>query len=256
MVQALAHGGIFPDLVLGTSIGALNGALFAADPTVAGADRLRTIWEEIKDTDVLVAPFVQSVRNVVSNRVALYETDALRRIVIRYLPTDSFADLKLRFECVAATIETGAEHWFDGGSLTEAILASAAVPGLFPPYPLGGFHYYDGGLVNSVPIDRAVDLGAATVYALQVGRLEHLLEPPQRMHEAALVAFEIARRNRFAAAMAALPADVTVHVLPSGNPLRTDDRRQLKWWDLGETADLVDTAFQATSRYLAEQVSG
>jgi len=103
-----------------------------------------------------------------------------------------------------------------------------------------------------VPLTRAVDLGASTIYVLQVGRLEAPLRPPERLHEAALISFEIARRNRYATALEALPADVDVHVLPSGNPVEFDDRRQLRWRDTGDTTILVDGAYSASSDYLRE----
>jgi len=173
-------------------------------------------------------------------------------VITRYLPTDRFKDLAIPFECVAATVETAAERWFDSGSLTDALLASSAVPGLFPPVELDGLNYYDGGLVNSVPVDHAVRRNATTVLVLQVGRFEQPLRRPERMHEPALIAFEIARRHRFVTTMESLPDGITVHVLPSGNLLKFDDRRQLKWKDLGETPALMDSAREATGKYLSD----
>jgi NTE family protein len=95
------------------------------------------------------------------------------------------------FQCVAASIERAAEHWFASGSLVDAILASAAVPGVLPPVRVGDEHFLDGGLVNSIPVGRAVALGATTIYVLQVGRIERSLEVPRRPWEVATVAFEI-----------------------------------------------------------------
>lgn len=252
MVEALLDAGVTPDLVLGTSIGAFNGAMVAADPTHAGADRLRSLWHEISDLDVLSASLLQRARTVLTERISLHRTEDLRDVIARHLPTDRFEDLAIPFECVAATVETAAERWFDSGSLTDAILASSAVPGLFPPVELDGRNYYDGGLVNSVPVDHAVRRNATTVHVLQVGRFEQPLRRPERMHEAALIAFEIARRNRFATSMESLPDGVRVHVLPSGNLISFDDRRQLRWNDLGETSELMDAAREATGKYLSD----
>src|SRR5436853_478438 len=84
-----------------------------------------------------------------------------------------------------------------GGVLVPAVLASCAVPGLLPPVEVDGEHYFDGGLVHSIPVGRAIELGARTVYVLQVGRIERPLAPPRRLWEVGLVAFEIARRHRF-----------------------------------------------------------
>ena len=90
---------------------------------------------------------------------------------------------------------------------------------------------------------------------LQVGRLEAPLRPPERLHEAALISFEIARRNRYNTAMENLPSEVEVHVLPSGNPVEFDDRRQLRWRDTGSTSELVDGAYQESIRYMEKLAS-
>ena len=96
------------------------------------------------------------------------------------------------------------------------MLASAAVPGLLPPVLVDGEHFLDGGLVNSIPVGEAVRRGARTVWVLQVGRVERPLRAPRQPWQVASVAFEIARRHRFATDMARVPAGVTVHVLPTG----------------------------------------
>nr|MDT0666857.1 patatin-like phospholipase family protein [Micromonospora sp. DSM 115978] len=111
-----------------------------------------------------------------------------------------------------------AARWFDRGPLVEAVLASCAVPALLPPVKIDGEHYVDGGIVDSTPVGRAVELGAKTVYVLHVGRIERPLRAPRWPWEAGLVAFEIARRHGFADAMARLPHGVSVHVLPTGEP--------------------------------------
>ena len=79
----------------------------------------------------------------------------------------------------AASIERAAEHWFDSGRVVDAVVASAAVPGLLPPVKVGAEHYLDGGIVNSIPLARAVQLGATRVFVLQVGRFDRPLKPPR-----------------------------------------------------------------------------
>src|ERR1017187_1776086 len=99
----------------------------------------------------------------------------------------------------------GRAGWWSSGPLVPAVLASCAVPGLLPPVEVDGEHYFDGGLVHSIPVGRAVALGASVVYVLHVGRIERPLEVPRRPWEVGLVAFEIARRHRFHEEMSALP---------------------------------------------------
>ncbi len=146
----------------------------------------------------------------------LHSFEPLRRVLAEALPGDSFADLELPFQSVAASIEDATARWFSSGPVVPAVMASCAVPGLLPPVEINGGHYFDGGLVDSIPVGRAVALGASTVCVLQVGRIESQLAVPARPWEVGLVAFEIARRHRFNEEMSSLPDNVRVHVLPTG----------------------------------------
>jgi NTE family protein len=252
MLRALDEAGIQPDLILGTSIGAFNGSVIADRPGEAGVGVLTDLWVEISDSDVLQGSRMDRLKNVATLRPALHETSELRALLEHvHPPGRRIEDLAVPFQCVAASIERAAEHWFTEGPLIEALLASSAVPALFPPVEIDGEHFYDGGLVNSVPLARAVELGAREIFVLQVGRLESPLRPPERLHEAALISFEIARRHRYTTAVENLPEDIDLHVLPSGNPVAFDDTRQLKWRDVGSTKDLVEGAYRASMTYLA-----
>ena len=129
----------------------------------------------------------------------------------------------MRLEVCAASIERAAEHWFTEGPIVPAILASAAVPGLLPPAEIDGEHFLDGGLVNSIPVGRAVELGATRIFVLQVGRIDRPLKAPTRPWEVARVSFEVARRHRFMRDMATIPDGVEAHVLPAGGTSARDD---------------------------------
>lgn len=253
MLRALNEADIRPDIILGTSIGAFNGSVIADDPGPVGVQRLGDFWDELTGAALFKSSVLGRVKNVATLQPAIHRSAELRLVLEHIHGTyKRIEDLHVPFQCVAASIERAAEHWFTEGPLVPALLASSAVPVLFPPVEIEGEHFYDGGLVNSVPLARAVDLGASVIYVLQVGRLEAPLRPPARLHEAALISFEIARRNRYATAMETLPTDVAVHVLPSGNPVEFDDRRQLRWRDTGDTSDLVDGAYKASGAYLKE----
>ena len=161
----------------------------------------------------------------------------------------TFAELRVPFQCVAASIERAAEHWFTDGALVDAVLASAAVPGLLPPVEIDGEHYLDGGLVHSIPVGRAVALGAGTVYVLHVGRIDRPLRPPARPWEVATVAFEIARRHRFAADLATLPDGVAVHVLPAGDPA-SPGAANLRYRDFSAVPARIEQARAAAGAFL------
>lgn len=248
MLQALLERGIRPDLVVGASVGALNGAAVAADPTIGTVARLRDAWLNLDDEQIFGGSIFAGAANLFRSRTHLHSNGGLRRLIEGLLPA-RIEDLTVPFECVAACIERAAEHWFDEGPLADAILASAAVPGVLPPVEIGGEHFVDGGIVNSIPVSRAVERGATEIYVLQVGRVEAPLEPPRTPLQVGLVAFEIARRHRFARDLAALPDGVVAHVLPTGQPKRPG-LGQLNYRDFKALSRRIDRAYRSSADYL------
>ena len=249
MLQALFERDVRPDLIVGTSVGAINGALVAADPTAGAVGRLRGLWEELASEGIFAGSVLSRMGTLARTRTHLHPREPLRALLAAHLPVATFAELRIPFQCVAASIERAAEHWFTDGELVPAVLASSAVPGLLSPVEIGGEHYLDGGLVHSIPVGRAVALGAETVYVLHVGRIDRPLRPPTRPWEVAQVAFEIARRHRFAADLAALPAGVTLHVLPSGDP-SPPGAGNLRYRDFSAVPARVERAHAAAGDYL------
>jgi NTE family protein len=252
MLRALIEAGVRPGLVVGTSVGALNGAVLAALPAEEVADRLDALWASPDARSLFAAGTVQRLRELARSGVAAHSPDPLRRAVTAILGEYRIEDLPVPFTCCAANIEDAAEHWFDKGPVVDAVLASAAVPGLLPPAVVDGRHYLDGGLVNSIPLGRAIDLGARRIFVLHVGRIDQPLRVPQRPWEVALVAFEIARRHRYARDLAAVPDHVEVHVLPTGEggAPRWDSRAALRYRDVTGTRDRIAGAYQASTDYL------
>lgn len=251
MARALLEAGVQPELVCGTSVGAINGAAIAADPTPEGAQRLLEMWEALGRTDMFDGSLVGRIAGLVSRRTALHGNGALRRTLQDHLPAGTFEDLAVPFECVAASVERAREHWFDSGELVEPVLASCALPGVFPPVRIGDEHFLDGGLVNSIPLGRAVARGADTVWVLHVGRLEEDLTAPRFLWEVAFVAFEISRRHRFLSDLERVGPEVAVHVLPTGLPQRSPATwSNLRYRDTRRIAGRAELAYDATRDYL------
>jgi NTE family protein len=255
MLRALTEAGIRPDLVVGTSVGAVNGAVVAADPAAATA-RLSEMWQGDELRQAFSENLWGRAVRLARSGTHLHSIEPLRRMLKDALPGDDFADLQLPFHCVAASIEHASARWFSSGPVVPAVLASCAVPGLLPPVEVGGEHYFDGGLVHSIPIGRAVALGARTVYVLHVGRIERPLTVPRRPWEVGLVAFEIARQHRFHEEMAALPAGVQVHVLPAGASGSAPDLAQFRYRDRDRVAGSIERAYAASASYLAGLAGG
>ena len=253
MVRALLDRDIRPDLVLGTSVGALNGVVLASDPSPSAVDALEDLWRSVAETRDLYSdgPFKQA-RRALSTGTHLHSAEPLRRRLEERFGTSTFADLAVEFQCCAASIERAAEHWFTSGPIVEAVMASAAVPGLLPPAKVRGEHYLDGGIVNSIPVGRAAAEGATRIFVLQVGRVNRPLSVPRRPWEVARVSFEIARRHRFHREMAELPDHVEAHVLPVGGSDRDDG--PLVNRDFARVRERIAEAHEASTAYLAEHL--
>jgi NTE family protein len=256
MLQALFERDITPDLVLGTSIGALNGAMVARQPDTSVIPKLIELWQGAASggTDVYGDSPLRTVRRAVSTGTHLWSAAPLKQALVDELGDVTFEELPVRFQVCAASIERAAEHWFDSGPVVDAVVASAAVPGLLPPAKVGDEHYLDGGIVNSIPLGRAVQLGASRVFVLQVGRIDRQLTPPKRPWEVARVSFEIARRHRFNRELAELPASVEAHVLPARGTSGKDDS-VLGSRDFSGVQERIDLTYEATLAYLDEHVS-
>jgi NTE family protein len=250
MLRALLESGIRPGLVVGTSVGAINGAAIAAAPSIAGVENLAGLWASLAEAGMFTENVLARASTLARYRTHLYSPAPLRKLLHAHLPA-TFADLAVGFQCVAASIERAVAHWFSSGPLTEAVMASAAVPGMLPPVVIDGEHFLDGGLVHSIPVGRALALGARDVYVLHVGRIEQPLKPPRSLWDVCLTSFELARRHRFVEEMANLPDDVRVHVLPSGEekmPLVS-----IRYRTAGAVAARMERGYQSAAEYLSAQ---
>jgi NTE family protein len=259
MLRALLERGITPDLVLGTSVGALNGALVAREPRLPVIERLTDLWAETaRSRDVYGDRPLRTVRRAVATGTHIYSARPLTQRLEDELGDTTFEDLEVRLQVCAASIERSAEHWFDSGPLVPAIVASAAVPGLLPPAEVetewGVEHFLDGGIVNSIPVGRAVALGATRVFVLQVGRVDRPLSVPTRPWEVARVSFEVARRHRFTRELAEIPDDVEAHVLPAAGTSAKDDS-MLAFRDFSSVQRRIDASYAAALTYLDEHVT-
>ena len=250
MLRALLEAGIAPELVVGTSIGAINGAAVAQDPTLAVVDRLERAWASPTATTIYGESVARQLRRLAKSRTHLNDPDSLRALIAETVGADTrFEDLQVPLAVCAASIERASEHWFDSGPLVDAVLASASVPAALPPMRIGDEHFIDGGMVNSIPLGEAVARGATAIFVLQVGRIEEPLHPPKKPSDVARVSFEIARRHRFQRERAAVPPNVALHVLPYGGH-QPGDHKLGAYRRLDMTHARIVAARDATREYL------
>lgn len=251
MARALLARGHQPDLVVGTSIGSLNGAVLASGPIEQSVPHLNAMWDSMKTAAIINESVFSRVRNLVNHWTHLHSNEPLRQLVAEWVSFTRIDDAHTEFQCVAACIETSSEHWFDSGSVDDAVLASCALPGVLPPVAIDGLHYIDGGIVNSIPVSRARELGASEIYVLHVGHIDDPLAAPRHPWDVAMVAFEVARRHRFHRDVEVVGDDVDIHVMPTGNPPgRYNDIRKLRYNDHRYIAARVEAAEIAGIEYL------
>lgn len=247
MLRALTERGIQPDVVLGCSVGALNGAGYALDPTDHGVDRLVEHWRNAEHS-VMPSSRIPSAVQLLRKGPSLHSNAGLRASLDALLGAGrSFDDLLLPFQCVAADTERAVARWFDEGDLVQAILASATLPAVYPPVVIDGQRYMDGGVVDNVPIGRAVELGCRTIYVLHVGPHGRPDAEIRRPLDGALLAYWVARNSRFAADLANLPERVEAIVLPPGR------RPELKFSDFSQTDELVAQGYDNSATFLDER---
>ncbi len=210
MLQVLAEHGFVPDRVYGSSVGAINGAGFAADPTREGLERMAQIWLGIRREDVYPQGRLHGPWLYVQQRDAVYSNSGLRKIVTEGFPHERLEESVLPIEVVATSLADGGERWFTQGPAVEAILASAAMPAIFPPVEIDGERYIDGGVVDNVPIQRAIDAGATRIVVLLCSPPIVTPQQSKRPVEGMVNALLIAIHARFVRDMAHLPEGIEV----------------------------------------------
>ena len=168
MLQALARTDLTPDLVVGTSVGSLNGAMLAADPALA-VERLETIWPNVTRGDVFPGGVLRGLRTLSVSRSWIFDNAPLTDQLTASLPVTTFEELAIPFVAVATDFGTGAVAGLDSGDLRSALLASSAIPGIYPWVERDGRRLVDGVLVANVPITVALERGAQSLVVLDCG---------------------------------------------------------------------------------------
>jgi NTE family protein len=244
MLRALLERDIVPDVVVGCSAGALNGAVVATDPTVAGVEHLADVWLSIRSGEVFQGSKLARAWNVLRRDDHLFTNDGLLSIIDRAHIAPTFAETDVPLRVVATDLGTGDEVVFASGPLEPALLASTALPALFPPIEHDERLLVDGAVTNTVPLWHALSGPTDRVYVCNVsGALaERRLRSPL---DVAVRAFAISRNQRFDLELRHAPPDVDVVVLPSPS-----DQREL--FDFSDSLMLIEEAHHVAARCLDE----
>jgi NTE family protein len=247
MLRALIERGIFPDVVIGTSAGALNGSGLAANPTVSGIDHLTGIWSSLRTEHIFPGGRLGRAWSLLSGGDHLYSNQGLAGLIDRMAPCARFDELVVPLRVVTTDLATGEEVIIASGPLKPALLASAALPGSFPPVTHDHRTLVDGGVVDNVPLSHALAGPVDRIYVLNVsGGVAD--SPVRNPLDVVLRAFAIARNLRFERELAAAPPSIEVVVLP-----RPADGRSP--FDFSGADTIIDEAHALAGRFLDARVS-
>jgi NTE family protein len=221
MLEALYERGIQPDLVVGTSAGALNGAFIAQRaPTVETAQELGEVWRRLSRGQVFPLNPLTGALGFLGARDHLFPDSGLRRLIERHTSVERLEETSIPLHVVATDVLTGEEIRLSEGPLVDAVMASAAIPGVLPTVDYDGRSLMDGGVANNSPLSHALELGADRVYVLPTGGTCELDEPPRGALAMLLYATHLLIGQRLRDDIAALDAKADVVVLPPPCPLR------------------------------------
>jgi NTE family protein len=244
MLAELVDRGIRADRVYGASVGAVNAAAYAADPTGDGVKRLEDVWVHLRPDDIFPKARVHGPWLFFQQRPAVYSNQGLRQVLERGLDVERIEDCVIPLEIVATSLTDGGERWFSAGPIVERVLASAAIPGIFPPVDVDGELFIDGGVVNNVPISRAVAGGATTVYLLLCSPSTYAPQPTKRPIESVVSALFTSIHSRFARDLEEYRDRVEIVVF-NGTGRVTDDFR-----DFGSSPAMIEAGRLEVRRVL------
>jgi len=164
MLRAMTAAGIVPDLVVGTSAGALNAVAYAADPTAAGVERLVRSWTATSRSDVFPVRPLALAQGLFGYRDHLFPSTRFERWLAGNLPVQLLEDTVLPATVVTTDRSSGQPVHLTRGPALPALMASSAVPGIFPAVTIDGRTLVDGGLSEDTPIGVAEASGATTIF--------------------------------------------------------------------------------------------
>jgi len=249
-LQALFEAGIVPDVVVGCSVGALNAAFVAVRPTAEHVHELEQVWRGMTREAVFPDGRFTVARRLAARGDHLFSGEALRTLISDCVPLVDLAHTAIPCHVVTTDLLAGEPVWWTSGDPVEVLAASACLPGLFPPVPLGGSLHVDGGVTTPVPTQRALDLGAERVWVLDVAQEFHgWADERMTAMDVLLESFAISRSHLARRPPVAADGQRIV-TLPS---LRTG-RHDLR--DFSKTSALIAAGREAGRAMIAAELSG
>ncbi|GAC1478492.1 MAG: patatin-like phospholipase family protein [Candidatus Dormibacteria bacterium] len=249
MLRALLEQGIRPDFVVGVSIGAWNGAWLAHRPELEWVERLDAVWRQVSRHSLDMV-WWRAAHNMVRRRPSLYQGGGLARLIGSHLRAHNFEDLAVPLHAVAINLTLGTKVVFSHGPLAPAVLASSAIPGIFPPVTIGGQQHVDGVMVDPTGLDTAIELGARRIFILDSGYAGRLEGPLDSMNAIVDHTLQVAAQHRIQWTIQQQGQSIEiVHLRPSTGFLRHQ-------MDFGATASYLDEGYRYTLNTLEGRRKG
>jgi NTE family protein len=242
MLRELIHTGVSADLVVGSSVGAMNAAYFAGAPSAAGVDKLEKVWRGLRRHDVFPVTF-RSVLGFMGGADHLIDSSNLRRLIEHNIPFPNLEDAPIPVHVVATNLG-GAAVCLSSGPAIEALLASAAIPAAFPSVRIGEHYLIDGAVGSNTPILAAADLGATRIIVLPTGFACALNEPPKGAIGRALHAITLLIAHQMVRDLRQLGGKVDVFTVPNPCPLDVSP------YDFSRAGQLIERAAEDTRKWL------
>jgi NTE family protein len=245
MLRALYERGVAPDLIVGTSVGALNGAFISSRPaTPATAGQLADVWRAVSRWDVFPLNPLTGFFGFFGARDHLVSDRGLRRLVAENLELGLLEDSPVPLHVITTDLLSGRELRLSRGDALEAVIASAAIPGVFPAVERDGRLLIDGGVANNTPIVDAIDLGAERIYVLPTGNGCDLPEPPRGAVAMLLHAMSLLVMRRLLVEVEMLRDRAELIVLPPPCPLTIPPI------DFSQADELIRRGYEDSRDYL------
>jgi NTE family protein len=244
MLRALAAHGVAADMVVGSSVGALNAAYYAGTPTVAGVERLAEIWLGLRRRDVFPVTW-RTLLTFLLRRDFLVSAEGVRRLVDTHLAYRNLEEAALPVHVVATDLLSGEPVVLSEGSAAQAILATTAIPGAFAPVLLGRRYLVDGAITSNTPVKVAVGLGARRLIVLPTGYACALESPPRGAIANALHALTLLIARQLLDELGGLAPEIDFHVAPPLCPLLGSP------YDFSRTGALIEQAAESTNAWIA-----
>lgn len=248
MLRALAEAAIEPDIVVGASVGALNGVFLADDPATAAA-RLTDVWSSLDRAAVFGGSgrgrgSVQMLRHLARNRSSLVSAESINELIKTRVPRSRFDQLSLPFNAIATDQLTGEIVVLNEGALEPALAASAAIPGVLPSRHINGRQLVDGGVVAMFPTHTARQLGAASIVLLDATPSDRREDPPRGLSSGLIHTVALMIRSQRHAATDSKAVGCEVFTLPSATP------PDATAFDFRRTVSLINDGYQRATGHL------